>query len=343
MVAQRIAGPRFASPLEAVHWMGAMQAQDYRGAVTSIALRTVSDSREDVEAAMNAAQIVRSWPMRGTLHFVAAPDLGWMLELTGERLIAGAAGRRQALGLDFEIIERARELAVEALAGGRQLLRNDLRAIWERAGLLGVKERNYHLIWHLAQTGTLCFGPVSAGQQALVLLEEWVPRPRRMQDKEEALGVWAQRFFQSHGPATSRDFARWTGLTAGDVKTGLAVAAPHLEEVEVDGIRYLLDPQTPYLLDAHRAQAEGTYLLPGFDEFMLGYQDRSAALPAEFATRVVPGNNGMFLATVIDAGRVVGTWKGAGRGSKTSAVASPFTAFRDGIEGEIDRLYRALS
>ena len=46
---------------------------------------------------------------------------------------------------------------------------------------------------------------------------------------------------------------------------------------------------------------------PGFDEYMLGYQDRGAALPAEFIQRIVPGNNGMFQPTVIADGEVVGT------------------------------------
>ncbi|HEY2765961.1 MAG TPA: winged helix DNA-binding domain-containing protein [Pseudonocardiaceae bacterium] len=341
LAAQRIAGPGFATAAEAVRWLTAAQAQDYPGAVTSVALRTESKTRAGVEAALNAGEIVRSWPMRGTLHFVLAEDLPWMLDLTTERLITGAASRRAALGLDPPTIEHAGRLATEALAGGRQLRRDSLLAIWDEAGLLTVKQRSYHFIWHLAQTGTLCYGPTRDGEQHLVLLDEWVPRPRRL-EREEALGEWALRYFRSHGPATIRDFAWWTKLLAADVKTGLAIARSRLERAEVDGVEYFMAPETPDLLDACRSRAQGVFLLPGFDEYMLGYQNRDAVLPAEFAQRVVPGNNGMFQSTVVAGGQVTGTWKRTGRGSKQTVVATPFTSFSSRVREAVPRLYEAL-
>ncbi|MGH3923194.1 MAG: winged helix DNA-binding domain-containing protein, partial [Pseudonocardiaceae bacterium] len=281
LAAQRIAGPGFATAADVVRWLTAVQAQDYPGAVTSVALRTESRTRSSVEAALNAGEVVRSWPMRGTLHFVLAEDLPWMLDLTTERLIAAAVSRRAALGLDMPIIEHAKRLATGALAGGRQLRRDALLAIWDEAGLLTVKQRSYHFIWHLAQTGTLCYGPVRDGEQQIVLLDEWVPHPRRPA-RDEALGEWALRYFHSHGPATVKDFAWWTKLIAADVKTGLAIARPQLERIEVDGVEYLMHPQTSALLDSCRSRAKGVFLLPGFDEYLLGTQDRGAALPAEF-------------------------------------------------------------
>lgn len=52
-------------------------------------------------------------------------------------------------------------------------------------------------------------------------------------------------------------------------------------------------------------------LLPGFDEYLLGYTDRSAALAPEHANLTVPGGNGIFKATVVAGGRVAGTWRKA--------------------------------
>ncbi|MGH3906920.1 MAG: winged helix DNA-binding domain-containing protein [Pseudonocardiaceae bacterium] len=341
LAAQRIGGRGFATATDAVRWLTAVQAQDYPGAVTSIALRTESGSRQSVEAALNAGEVVRSWPMRGTLHFAPAEDLPWMLDLTTKRLLAGAASRRARLGLDMPTIEHARQLATDALAGGRRLRRAALLAIWDEAGLLTVKQRSYHFIWHLAQTGTLCYGPVRDGEQHLVLVDEWVPRPKRP-ERDEALGEWALRYFSSHGPATVKDFAWWTKLVAADVKTGLAIARPQLERIEVDGVEYFLHPETPALLDSCRSRAQGVFLLPGFDEYLLGYQDRGAALPAAFAQRVVPGNNGMFQSTVIADGEVIGTWKRTGRGAKQTVLATPFTSFSDTVQDAIPPLYDAL-
>jgi hypothetical protein len=175
----------------------------------------------------------------------------------------------------------------------------------------------------------------------LVLISEWVTRPRRL-DRDEALGELATRYFRGHGPATVKDLGRWTKLVAADVRTGVAIARPGLERLEVDGVEYLMDPQTTGRLEGCRRQARGVFLLPGFDEYMLGYGDRSAALSPEFAERIVPGGNGMFRATVIADGQVVGTWARAGRGTKKTVLATPFTDFSTQVSKAIPRLYDEL-
>ena len=342
LIAQRIAGPGFDDAAETVRWMTSMQAQDYAGAVLAVALRTASRDRNAVYEALNSGAVVRSWTMRGTLHFVAAEDLSWIVGLTAERLIARGMKIRTDLGIDASTIERAGEVAVENLSGNRRLTRHELLAGWEAAGLADVKRRAYLLIWHLAQTGTLCLGPTSpSGEQYFVLTDEWIATTRQL-DHDEALGEWALRYFRSHGPAAVKDFASWTKLTAADVKIAEAIAKQHLDRVEIDGLPYYLDPQTADLLDAHLRAARGVFLLPGFDEYLLGYQDRGAVLATEFAPRIVPGSNGVFLPTVIADGKVVGTWKRAGTGANSSIVANPFTAFSRTVADAIPRAYRAL-
>ncbi|MEE6295801.1 winged helix DNA-binding domain-containing protein [Georgenia wangjunii] len=342
LAAQRVAGPGWDTPAEAVGWATATQAQDFRGALESVALRTAGGTAADVVAALDAGEVVRSWPMRGTLHLVRAEDLLWVLSLTTERLITGAASRRAELGLDDALIERARDLAVGALSGGRRLSREGLRTVWEAAGVAADGQRTYHLIWYLAQTGTLCWGPVDDGEQHLVLLDEWVPAPRVL-EREEALGELALRYFRGHGPATVKDFIWWTKLRAAEARAGVALARPRLETLSVDGTEMLMDPGTPERLATHRAEALGTHLLPGFDEFLLGYQDRSAVLAPEFAARVVPGGNGVFQRTVVDAGAVVGTWRRSGKGARAAVAATPFTAFSPRALRAIERRSAALT
>ena len=342
LAALRIAGPRSATATETVRWLTALQAQDYNGALTSVALRTASGNRQGVEAALDAGEVVKSWPLRGTLHLVLAEDLLWMLRLGAPRVLAGAAARRTQLGLDTSRLERARQLAVQALAGGRRLRRDELLAVWDEGGLVTAGQRGYHMLWHLAHAGTLCFGPVRDGEQLVVLVDEWIPHPRRP-EREEALGELARRYFRSHGPATVKDFTRWTNFVAADVRAGLALARPRFARLDVDGVEYLMDPQTPDLLEAHRRRARDVFLLPGFDEFVLGYQDRSAAVPAEFADRIVPGGNGVFRPTVLSDGQVVGTWKHTGRGMKRTVEATPFRSFPDEVIEAIAQVYAELS
>jgi hypothetical protein len=322
-----------------VRRLTAVQGQDFPGAVTSIALRTADRRRKDVEAALDEGEIVRSWPMRGTLHVLAAEDLHWMLELLGPRAMAGLAGRRERLGLTEADAERARELVGAALAGGRRLRRADLLTAIHDGGVATTGQRGYHLLWFLAQTGTLCLGPTDGGEQLFVLLDEWVREPRRLAG-EELLGELARRFFLGHGPATVQDLARWAGITVRDARSGLASARSDLAVLDVEGVEHFMDPATPERLRSCREEAAGLFLLPGFDEYVLGYGDRRAILDPEFADRIVPGGNGMFRPTVVHGGRIVGTWQRTGR--VRAVAATPFTTFPDEVAAAIPEVATGL-
>jgi hypothetical protein len=335
LAAQWLAGPGASSPVDAVRRLGAVQAQDLPGALTSVALRTTTRRRTDVERALDDGEIVRTWPMRGTLHLLAADDLHWMLELLAARTLTPMTARWADLGLDASHAERARELVTAALAGGGRMRRADLLATIDHGGVSTAGQRGYHLLGYLARTGTLCLGPTDgAGEQLYVLIDDWVaaPPPRT---REEALGELARRFFLGHGPATAPDLARWAGLPLRDVRAGVEAARPQLASLEVDDVEHLMDPATPGRLAAFRDEADGVVLLPGFDEFVLGYRDRSTILAPGFAERIVPGNNGMFRPTVVVGGQVVGTWQWTGRGAKRVLTATPFTTFPAAVDAGI--------
>lgn len=343
LASQRIVGSTFLQPVEVVRWMTAMQAQDFAGVKWSIGLRTdfrASCTDATVEAALSSGVLVRSWPMRGTLHVTAAEDLHWMLALTTPRLIAAAAARRAQLQLDDATLERAREIAIAHLPGRSALTRAQLLAAFDAAGVSTAGQRGYHLLWHLAQTGTLCFGPPrgkgqgqgqgqgQGSEQTFVRLDEWVKRPRRLA-RDESLGEWARRYFISHGPATARDFAGWTKLPAADVKIALNVAGRHLVTWVIDGVTHWMGPQTEQLVGERAPVATSSVaLLPGFDEYLLGYQDRGAVLPAAYSQRIVPGGNGVFMSTIVVGGAVVGTWRRTKKGKEILLQPTPFRRLR---------------
>jgi len=289
-------------PATVVRWMLAMQGQDLPGAKWSVGLRSPGTTLAEVDAALARGAIIRSWPMRGTLHLVAGEDIGWMLGLTAARTVQSLTTRHRQLGIDDAAVAAAGAVAVGLLEGGRAVARAELFAAFEKAGIETAEQRGVHLLGRLHQDQLLCLGPMQGNDQAVVLLSEWVRDPLTP-ERDEALGEFVGRYFTSHGPATIRDFAWWTKLPLRDAKVGLAVAHHRLEELVVDGTSYWMAPGLP-----DRPSRE-VHLLPGFDEFLLGYQDRSASLAAEHAPLTVPGNNGMFLPTIVDGGQVVGLWR----------------------------------
>ncbi len=319
---QRIVGPRCADPAEVVRWLGAMQAQDYHQALWAIGLRTLRSTVADVEQAIADRKILRTWPMRGTIHFVPSEDARWMLQLTASWMLARDGRRQEQLGLDEGVMERCKGLFYDALQGGRRLLRSEMLSVLEAAGISTSNQRGYHILWYVSQCGVICLGPMQDKQQTFVLLDEWAPHARAL-SREEALAELTTRYFASHGPATTHDFAWWTGLTVADAKAGLESARPGLISVAVNGKDYWM---TPDALDRAAYTDPDIYLLPGFDEYLLGYKDRSAVLAAEHARRVVPGNNGVFLPVIVAGGRVMGTWKRTVKKRTVELMLSPFTA-----------------
>lgn len=339
-LAQAIDGPREPDPAAVARRMLAVQGQDFAAGCWALALRAEGAGLSDVLAALDAGTVIRSWPMRGTLHFVPPEDLRWMLSLTTERIVAGLGRRQQQLGLTAADFAHAAEVVTGVLEGGRSIGRAELMEVWERAGIATTGQRGYHLIYFLAQTGLLCWGPVvRAGNgnpsQALVLLDEWAPAPPPL-EPDEAVARFLLRYLSGHGPATVRDFVWWTKGTVGAAKTARAVLGDALTTLEVDGVEYLV---TAELVDraastpATRAERDAVHLLPGFDEYLLGFQDRSPILDEEHAELIVPGGNGVFQPIIVAGGRIVGTW----RRDNGRAVPQPFGELSAARRARLDR------
>lgn len=298
-----------------------MQGQDWPGAKWSIGLRVRDAREEDVDAAFNEGSLVRSWPMRGTLHVTLAEDLPWMLALLADRVIASTKTRRAQLALDDKTLLQARKVAEKALAQAGQLTREALLQRFVDAGIETTGQRGYHILFHLSLQGVICLGPLEGKDPCFVLLDAWIRKPRVL-EREEALHELTRRFFTSHGPATMNDFIGWSKLTSGDAKKGLASCGKELVPYTCEGTTYVMHASSEALLQAPLAPTFA--LLPGFDEFILGYKGRDAVLePAHFA-KIVPGNNGMFLATLVQNGRVVGTWKKTVKKSGLAFELLPF-------------------
>lgn len=228
------------------------------------------------------------------------------------------ARRASELGIDDALLGRARDTTIAALVGGRALVRDDLFAAYRAAGIDPAGGRGYHLVLHLAQERLVAWGPTARVGQGLVLLDEWAPATAELPDRDEALRRVLLGYLRGRGPATEADAASWTKLPLGDLRRARAVAGDALEDLG-DGLLALTDRPAA-------ARVPTGLLLPGFDEYLLGYADRSAQLDPAHADRVVPGANGVFLPMAVVRGRVVGTWKRTERRPEHLVTVTPFGA-----------------
>ena len=305
---QLVAGGRLDKPGDVVRRLGAMQAQDYHQVMWAIGSRTTNACLADIEQSIAGREIVLTWSMRGTIHAVPSDEVRGMLQLLTPRILAGDKRRLEQLELTPDVIARSKEILYRVLHGNRPITRPDLMQAFEDSGIRTNGQRGYHLLWHHAQTGLICLGPREGKQQTFVLLDDWVPKSLYpTMSSEETLTRLTASYFTSHGPATVNDYAWWTGLMLADARRGLELVRERLASATVGDQIYWFSPSSPGSGDVEAHPS--VYLLPGFDEYILGYKNRMDVLREEHAKYIVPGNNGMFMPTIVVDGQVAGTWK----------------------------------
>jgi hypothetical protein len=301
----RLTRSEFRRPSDVVASLGAVQAQDYPAAKWALGLRAPALTDEDVESAFTDGRILRTHVLRPTWHFVAPADIRWMLALTGPRIDANNALYYRRLGLDGAVLARSRGILERALRDGTYLTRVEVGAALRRARINVQGQALAHLMMHAELGGLVCSGPRRDRQFTYALVEERAPRARKL-TRDEALGELTRRYFSSHGPATLKDYVWWSGLTAGDARRGIEIAAQDLEKQVTDERTWWAAPPAAVVRTARLTRE--AHLLPNYDEYLVAYRDRDAVAGP---SRVGPGGPSgvdVFAHTLIIGGRVAGSW-----------------------------------
>ena len=334
-------------PEEVLRSMGAMQAQDYKAALWAIGLRCrEGTTAAEIENAVSKRMIARTWLMRGTIHFAASKDIPWMLKLFAPRLLRTAMQRDQHLGLSNGAVERAKKAFCNALVKERQLTRSEMYALLEKEGIPSKNNLGYHMLYRAAWDGLICFGPSTGEEQTFVLLEEHVGKGRELEGKD-ALGELARRYFTSHGPATIRDYVWWSGLTVKDAKAGIEKAGKALRKETIDGVEHYMQSER-----VRPGRRQAAYLLPAFDEYLVGYAERGTMLggseagkgpgkPGKKENMRVVHSNGTFVPVVVAGGKVAGRWGRKLKGKRMAISVKPFIRLeKDAIASVKDEVER---
>jgi hypothetical protein len=274
---QLLADNKRRKPAEIVRRLLAVQAQDFASVPLALRARSRGLTRDAVHAALDSGELVISWLNRGTLHLVRRDDYWWLHALTAPT-IRTANNRRLGQEGVTNADRGVRQIA-KALEGG-PLLRKE---IGSRIGASGAALT--HLLVAASLDGLIVRGPLRGREQTFVLVRDHIGEPPRV-DRDAALAELARRYQAGHAPASAADLAYWSGL-------------PQRDLAQMGGV-------TP-----RQAGDLPQRLLPPFDPYIMGWKERSFAIPPEMTKRVMPGG-GMFRAVVLVDGRVAGTWSRVG-------------------------------
>lgn len=323
----------------------AVQAQEAHSAALALRARGTGLTAAQVEAGrVEARAFVRTWAMRGTLHWVATADLAWVLAALAPRILRTSRRRYGQLGLTEAVLDGASRALQAILSKRGPLTRAGLAAQLAARGFPTEGQAAYHLIRHAGLLGLVCFGPDRDGEPTFTLLEDWAPIGDAA-TAENGQPDLARRYLSGHGPAGPEDFASWSGLTLTRARAAFAALGDELQEVHTDGATMsVLREQTAWL-DAPEATTRSVRLLPAYDPYLLGYRDRDLIVAREHARRIHPGG-GVIRPTVVVDGRAAATWQIRKRSGRIEVQVDPFEPLEDSLlpalEGETRDVGRFL-
>lgn len=333
---QQLLNPLFRKPKELVSWMGAMQAQNYPMVKWAVGMRLKSATIQTVEKALRDGEILRTHVMRPTWHLVAAEDIRWMLKLSAQRI--KSANDSFAKGWDLEITDKlymkSYNLLEQILAGNKSLTKQEITGHFCRSGILAEPDNNRmtRFMARAEQEGIICSGEDKGGKCTYALLEERVP-PMPEITKDEALARLARSYFRSHAPAVLQDFIWWSGLPISDARQAIYLIASELTEEQWQG-------ETWYIHADSRTRGRVSnclHLLPSYDEYLLGYKDRTDVLPKEHYPKAFT-NNGLFFPIILHNGQVIGNWD---RSARKKGIELPHSWFISDVCVDEDMLNEA--
>lgn len=276
----------------------AIQAQDPRGARLAVRARSRGLRAADVDHALSAERsLVITWLNRGTLHLVRSEDLPWLFALTTPVLVRGNARRLQQEGVSPAAAERGVRTIAAALTADGPLTRAALRDRLERARVPTRGQALVHVLMLSTLRGLTVRGPMAGGEQAYVLVADWLGRPPKV-DRERALAELARRYLAGHGPAGAPDLAKWAGIGLRDARAGLSAIAGEL----ADAGHGLVDLARP----GRRPALPPPRLLGPFDPLLHGWVSREDVLGGRSG---VVTSNGIFRPIALAGGRAVATWR----------------------------------
>ena len=312
------------NPIAAVDNMLALQAQLPSSIPWAINLRVKTPSIGAINEAFESAELVRSWPMRGTIHVTSAKDHHWLRQLLRHRYRTWMRSLEEE-GLTRARIEEAAQIAYSCIASSGPRSREELCVAWEeegirtgtrpqreaalRAGERGTFLDRRHLFLALHIEGFLVGGP-RRGNSFLFCDARPLPVAEGVAqgegNHEAALAVLACRYAWGHGPVSVEDFSRWTSLTKRESRAALERA------VRLRSDRPIVLGESGYqradldsLLSRCGDAARALFFCPSFDEIHVGYADRSSMASSEAERAICPAKNGMFRPIVIKDGRVI--------------------------------------
>ncbi|MFZ0819143.1 MAG: winged helix DNA-binding domain-containing protein [Candidatus Acidiferrales bacterium] len=291
--------------------------------------------------------LVKSHFMRQTLHVIPSNDFSLFNSAMRSSLLRQVHRIAGKLGVTTDEFDALNSQIVESLRDG-PLTQSELR---NRVLPRSSKRMKAWMsrVWSILRTpiaeGLICYGPARGAEITYVRTTQWLPRNPKRMDPVEARKSLLLRYLAVYGPATPRDFSKWSGIGMPEVQEAWGSIEENLAEVTVEGEQMWLPRKSLKQLHNANLSEPVVRLLPAFDPFLLAHAAKDHLVHRTHYKRVYR-NQGWISPVVLIDGRVASIWAHARKAGKLSVEVKPFEKFpkkiRALIEEEAESLARFL-
>ena len=205
-----------------------------------------------VDALWKRRSVVKTSAMRQTLHLLAAPDFPIYIAALKRSRLAALDRLLAKLKVTADEAAEMQRTIVDALADGPMTQQELTRRAHTKPSKHLKASLKYP--WSAFRPsiirGVICYGPPRGSEITLVRTDQWLGAGSDI-DADDATRELVRRFLGSYGPATPRDFVKWSGIPMSEAKpvwdavsgemteviieNGIADAAPHAGARHVPG------------------------------------------------------------------------------------------------------------
>ena len=314
-----------------------IQAQVMSAAEMALWARMHHLTRADIHSALwESRTLVKTSCMRGTLHLLSATDLRIYISALKRSRVEMVRRLMFKRGVSQEEDDRVMEAVVEALGASPMTRRELITRIGSEAGESAKAriEQAWGVVRRAVVEGLVCCGPDRGQESTFVRVDQWLPDQREVSE-QEAKRVLFRRYLSAYGPATLRDFSKWTGMSMKEVRPVPESLEEELVEVSIEGRKGLVLREDYDDVANSHLDDQVVRLLPNFDPYLLGHVETNHLVDSSYYKRVYR-KAGWISPVVLLDGRVIGTWSYTRRGKRLVVEIEPFEKTSKTIRTKIE-------